>query len=334
MKANELKKLLEPPFSIGKSFSPITEYLFVKAKIKSTDLESFIEVIPKEEMPFQGCVLKEPLSKFLNSIDKNTELNFEVNNNVLMILYGKKNRFSIPMEDLNSFPESPVIKYTESSFVNNLHITNEVVEEFERAIKFSSDTDSMFNGLYLNGNKVYSSNREIVYSGVLKVETNYSVFIPKSLIKYILKFKDFFNTIEIYEQGFKVIGDSTTLFFPNVGEQKMPNFEKIFSNYKDLLIIKTTDELKNCVNRVKQFDEVVDISIKGNTISLSTNNISETVEFENSVDEEYSFKFNINYLKMILDMCDYIDIVTKQDSIPNAIGGSTDKYKIVSAIVI
>jgi len=78
MKANELKKLLEPPFSIGKSFSPITEYLFVKAKIKSTDLESFIEVIPKEEMPFQGCVLKEPLSKFLNSVDKNTELNFEV----------------------------------------------------------------------------------------------------------------------------------------------------------------------------------------------------------------------------------------------------------------
>lgn len=338
MKASDLKKILEVPFSIGKSFSPITEYIYVnKNVIKSTDLESYLEVSLNEDMPFQGCVLKEPLQKFLNSIDKNTELNFEVNNNVLMVLYGKKNKFSIPMEDLNNFPESPVVKYTENSFVQSLYITQEVVEEFERAIKFASDTDSSFNGLFLNGDKVYSSNREIIYSGKLEIEDSYSTFIPKNLIKYILKFKDFFNTIEIFEQGFKVKGDLMTLFSPNLGEHKIPDFEEVLNNYKTLSITKTqiTEELKNCVTRIKQFDEVVNIFIKEKTINIFTNNINEVIEFENYISKEYSFKFNTNYLKMILDMCDYCNILTKGDlTQPQAFGGNTDKYKIISAVIV
>ncbi len=337
MKASDLKKILEVPFSIGKSFSPITEYIYVnKNIIKSTDLESYVEVSLNEDMPFQGCVLKEPLQKFLNSIDKNTELNFEVNSNVLTINYGKKNKFNIPMESLDSFPESPVTKYTENSFVSNLLLTQGVMEEFVRAIKFVSDTDTKFNGIYMVRGKVFSSNREIIYAGVLDTDMDSSVFIPKDLVKYIIKFKGTFEKIEMYNQGFKVLGNNTILYFPNFGENESPDFENLLNSYKDLLIIKNTEELKECVNRIKQFDEVVNISIKDNIINFFTNSINESVEFENSIKEEYLFKVNITYLKTILDMCDYMNILTKQASTqPNAFGVvNTDKYKILSAVII
>ena len=106
MKALDLKNLLEVSFSIGKSFSPITEYIYINKNIvKATNLEFYLETTLNEDLPFSGCVLKEPLQKFLNSIDKNTELTFEINSNVLTINYGKKNKFNIPMESLDSFPE-------------------------------------------------------------------------------------------------------------------------------------------------------------------------------------------------------------------------------------
>ena len=337
MKAQALKTILEIPFSIGKSFSPITEYIFINKNIvRATNLESYLEVILNEDIPFSGCVLKEPLQKFLNSIDKNTELTFEVNNNVLMILYGKKNKVSIPMEDLSAFPESPKIKYVEDSLVNSLLLTNELMENFERAIKFVSDIDSSFSGLFLKGKTIYSSNREIIYSGKFNVDKDYSVFIPKDLIKYVIKFKETFDKMEIHKQGFKVFGGNMTLYFPNFGEGTIPNFENIMNTYEDLIIIKNTEELKNCVNRIKQFDEVINITIKGNNINLFTNSINETVEFDNIIDKEYSFKFNPLYLKMILDSGEYVSILTKnQEPIqPNAIGSSTNEYKIVSAVII
>ena len=38
---------------------------------------------------------------------------------------------------------------------------------------------------------------------------------------------------------------------------------------------------------------------------------------------------------MILDMCDYTDLLVKPDSPqPKAIGGNTNKYKIVAAVII
>lgn len=337
MKVQDLKNVLEIPFSVGKGFAPITEYLYFNNKeVKATNLESYLKVFLNENLPFSGCILSDPLKKFLNTVNKDTVLDFEVNNNVLTIKYGKKNKFNIPMESLNSFPESPSAKYRDSDLINSLPITKELIENFERAIKFVSDTDTAFNGLYLNGNKIYSSNREIIYSGVFDTDKDYSVFIPKDLVKYIIKFRENFEKIEIYTQGFRVLGHNMVLYFPNFGEQVMPNFDDILNNYEKLLIIKNTDELKDCVNRVKQFDAVTNISIKENTINFFTNNLNETIEFDNSIDKELVFKFNTTYLKMVLDMSDYIDILTNiKDSIqPKAIGGGTDKYRIVSATIL
>lgn len=336
MKVQELKTILEIPLSIGKGFAPITEYLYFNNNniIKATNLESYLEVILNNKLPFSGCVLKEPLQKFLNYIDKNIELKFEVNNNVLTILYGKKNKFNIPMESLSSFPETPSTKYTEDSLINSLIVTNDLIENFERAIKFVSDTDTAFNGLFIKGKTIYSSNREIIYSGELEAEVNYSAFIPKDLVKYIIKFKDTFEKIEIYKQGFRVLGDKVVLYFPNFGEQVMPNFDDVLNNYVDLLIIKNSDEVKDCVNRVKQFDEMVNVTIKGNIINFFTNNIDESVESKNSIDKEYSFKFSTTYFKMLSDVSDYFKLLTKPGSIePKAVGAGTDKYKIVSAVI-
>ena len=110
MQVNELKKIFEVSSILGKGFSPITEYTYVKNNvIKATNMEAFIEMKLDEPLPFTGCVLTDKMSKFLTSMNKEADLNFIVNKNTLDIHYGKKNKITIPMEDLKDFPDSPFL---------------------------------------------------------------------------------------------------------------------------------------------------------------------------------------------------------------------------------
>ncbi len=337
MKVSTLKEVLALPFSIKKSFVPITEYIYVKENlIKATDLESYIEVRTEKEMPFQGCVLSEQLKTFLTSMDKEADLDFIVKENCLSILYNKRNSFSIPMESLDNFPESPSLKYTENSFVTRLMITEELLSSFERANKFASDTDITFNRLFLKENILFSSNRESIYKEKLNIENTSQAMIPKNLVKYLLKVKELFSTIEIHKHGFKLIGETATMYFPSFSDNTMPKFENVLTDLKDVLTIPLTEEFKDSINRISLFDtNTISISIKNNILNIHTDSIDESLELEKEIEKEISFKFNISYLKTLLNMGDSLVVKSKKD-LENitGMGIDTDKYNILVAVVI
>src|SRR3990167_3430947 len=106
MQVNELKNIFEIVSILGKGFSPITEYTYVKDNvIKATNMEAFLELKSDTTIPFNGCVLTEGLYKFLSSMDENVDLKFTYNKNTLTVNYGKKNKFLLPMEILEAFPD-------------------------------------------------------------------------------------------------------------------------------------------------------------------------------------------------------------------------------------
>src|SRR3972149_7365730 len=150
MQVNELKKIFETSSILGKGFSPITEYTYVKGNIiKATNMEAFIEMKLDEPMPFTGCVLTEKMSKFLSSMNKETDLNFIVNKNTLDINYGKRNKITIPMEDLNDFPDSPSLKYSEKDLLCKIDISLDFMNILNKALSFASKNDTAFCGVYL-----------------------------------------------------------------------------------------------------------------------------------------------------------------------------------------
>lgn len=343
MKASELKQILEIPFSIEKSFQPITEYLyFNKNEIKTTNMEAYLKVSLNEKLPFDGCVLAEPLKKFLNSVNENADLTFQINNNILMILHGKKNKFAIPMETLDSFPITPESKYTEEFFLSECDITDELLINLERASIFMSNTDPAFNGIFLEGNKIYSSNREIIYVGKQSQDFGESKFIPKNLLKFIFKFKKQLvkeGVFKFYKEGFLLQFDSYILYFPNINEVKLPNFDKVLFKYQKVLSLSSLSEFKESVNRIELFNQFFDFNIKNMLIVLSTDSIIEnidmdSIEFDVNLDTGYTFKCNSTYMKNILMNSDSLILFsTKEETNIKAFGMDNGEFKIISAII-
>ena len=71
MQVNELKNIFEISSILGKGFSPITEYTYVKDNIiKATNMEVYLEMCLDNKLPFNGCVLTEKMSKFLSSMNR------------------------------------------------------------------------------------------------------------------------------------------------------------------------------------------------------------------------------------------------------------------------
>ncbi len=340
MKASDLKNILEVPFSVEKSFSPITEYLyFNKNTIKATNLEIYLKATLNEDLPFNGCVLAEPLQKFLNSIDGSIDLTFNQVGNVLMILHGKKNKFSIPMEALDNFPITPETKYTDEFFISDCNITEELITNLERASTFMAKADSIFSGIFFKDNKIYSSNREIIYIGSQSQNFGDSKFIPKNLLKFIFKFKKQLmeNSIfKFYKDGFILKFDTYTLYFPIMNEIKLPDFDGALSKFQEKIIIPVSKELKDSINRIEKFNPVFDFTINNKSISLSTDSIIEDIEmdvtFSNS---ENKFKCNSLYMKYIVDSCDTLILFNspEQEDI-KAFGMDNGEFRITSAIVI
>lgn len=335
MLVSELKKIIEPTTILGKGFSPITEYTFIKDKsIKSTNMEAYLELEIENAMPFSGCVLTEKLSKFLTSMNADVDLTFTATENVLTINYGKRNKFAIPTEPLKDFPDSPLIKYKDAAILCSINITDDFLKVIETASKFVHTVDSRFNGVYLKNNKAYSSNREIIYIGDVDVNCENSIFIPFNFIKLLTKFKKTFNLLEIYSCGFKATGFGSTLYYANYEDTIMPDFDKVILSHEDFIQITVTEELKNSIDRISLFDEVVDICMKDKTINIVTNNISESIEINDSFGyEEYSFKFNTIYLKKLVD-CKIVSFTKRTDKTISAILGSGENYKLLCAVII
>lgn len=335
MLVSELRKIVEPTTVLGKGFAPITEYFYVSEKtIKSTNMESYLELETENPMPFNGCVLTEKLSKFLTSMDKDVDLTFITTENVLTISYGKRNKFAIPMEPLKDFPDSPSIKYNGATLICSISLTEDFIKVLETASKFAHTVDSSFNGVYLKNNKAYSSNREIIYVGDVDVSCEDSIFIPFNFIKLLTKFKKTFNLLEVYSCGFKATGFGSTLYYANYENNAMPDFDRVILSHKDFIQIVVTDELKNSINRISLFDEIVDICLKDKTINIVTNNINETIDFVEFVSGEYSFKFNTVYLKKLVECKTVLFTQRSDDKTISAILGSDDNYKLLCAVVL
>ena len=339
MKALELKKILETSSIVGKGFAPITEYTyFNNTVVKSTNMEAYIEIISEQQAPFSGCVLTTQLKQFLDSLTKDVELDFEVNQNTLNIKYGKKNRFTLPMESLSDFPDSPSIKYAYADMKYNLEVTSDFINIMETASQFISKVDPKFNGVYINNNHIYSSNREIIYMGNIDVDEKITAFIPYNLMKLLTKFKNQFASLEIYPYGFKILGNKLVLYYSNYEENECPPFDNIFNKYQEITRICSTEELKEAVNRISLFNEHVNIEVDKENIKIYTNNINEIIplvfsEIAKDIPETKSFIFNANYLKKLLTY-DEIALMSLRDSRAiEAIMGDSETSKMLSANV-
>ena len=331
MQVNELKNIFEIVSILGKGFSPITEYTYVKDNIiKVTNMEAFLELKSDTTIPFNGCVLTDKMNKFLTSMNKEADLKFTVNKNTLDIHYGKRNGITIPMEDLNDFPDSPSLKYSEKDLLCSIPLSKDFVEVLDKAVQFASKQDVTFNGVFLKNNKIYSTNREILF--VDEVDINYtdSIFIPYNFIKLLSKFKGVFKLLEVYTYGFKIIGDSTTLYFANFGQKDIPDFDTLINKYKKAFEIEPTEELKQALDRVSLFDEIVNVNIKENVVTMFTNNISESVDMDIPSDE-IDFKITIDYLKKVLSL--NVFSVLFNDNRVSAVCGESETTTILSTLI-
>src|SRR4030067_1907888 len=333
MLVNELKKIFEVSSILGKGFSPITEFTYVKDdKIRVTNMESFLELKSDTTIPFNGCVLTEGLSKFLSAMDKNVDLKFTYNKNTLTVNYGKKNKFTLPMEDLNDFPDSPSLKYSEKDLLCKIDISLDFMNTLNEALQFSSKNDTAFCGVYLKNKKIYSSNREIVFVDETGIDYENSVFIPSNFVKLLLKFKGIFKTLEVYSCGFKAIGDNTMLYVANYEQQECPDFENLMKKYSPAFEINPTEEIRQVVDRISLFDEVMNVTIKDNAITMYTPNINETVDIEiPNKAEEINFRITTDYLKKILTL-DTFSVLSKEHEI-KAIQGRSETITILSTLI-
>ena len=331
MQVNELKKIFEISSILGKGFSPITEYTFVKDNIvKTTNMEVYLEMNLDNKMPFNGCILTEKISKFLSSMNKETDLTFTTSENTLTINYGKKNKFVIPTEPLNDFPDSPSLKYSEKDFLCRIDISLDFMNILNKALPFASKNDTAFCGVYLKNKKIYSSNREIVFMTDTDIDYTNSLFIPSDFIKLLSKFKGVFKTIEVYSCGFKAIGDDTILYVANYEQQDCPDFENLMKKYSPVFEINPTEEIRQIVDRISLFDEVMKVDIKDNIMTLYTPNISETIDVE-IFKEEINFRITTDYLKKILAL-DTFSVLSKENEI-KAIQGRSETTTILSTLI-
>ncbi len=336
MKASGLKKILEVSTILGKSFMPITEFTYFDEKVvKMTNGEAYIEIGLEEKSPFSGCVLSTQLYKFLDSLKKDVDLDFVVNSNILTINYGKKNKFSVPMEAPDSFPQSPAVKYSNIDLFCSINLTSDTLKLLETANQYSSKNEAKFNGIYLKNNKIYSSNREILYVNNFDIEKTVDIFIPSAVIKLLTKFKNRFSLLEIFPYGFKASGNNMVLYFASSEDVECPNFENIFTYHIKLVSLQITDELKESIQRISLFDEIVNIKINNNFMNIFTNNINEEIPIDNVLEDEYQFKFNMNYLnKLLNNNILYIMTYKGKNNTISAIYSETDNCKILSSTVL
>lgn len=336
MLVSELKKILEPATVLGKGFAPVTEYTYFNGKdVRATNMEAFLALEVENPMPFNSCILTEKMNKFLTSMDGGTDLTFITNDNTLDITYGKKNKFIIPTQPLADFPDLPSVKYNDADLLCSIQLTEDFIKRLIDASKFISTTDNRFNGVYLKNDKIYSSNREIIYVGDVDAGYENTIFIPYNFIKLLIKFKKTFNILEIYSCGFKATGFGSTLYYANYEDNTMPDFDKVISSHKDFFQVTVTEELKNSINRVNLFDEIINICIKNKVINIISNNINETIDIVDFVsDEGYTFKFNTTYLNKLVD-CETISFTQKaDDKTISAIKAIGENYKILCAVVL
>ncbi len=335
MKASELKKILEVSTILGKGFAPITEFAYIDGRLaKMTNGEAYIEIELEEKSPFSGCVLTTQLYKFLNSLKKDIDLDFVVNSNILTINYGKKNKFSVPMETIENFPQTPAVKYSNIDLLCSVNLTLDTLKLLEVANQFASKNDPKFNGIYLKKNKIYSSNREIIYMNDFDLETDSSIFISSNFIKLLSKFKNTFSLLEIFPYGFKASGNNMALYFASYEDVECPNFEDIFIKHKKLESLQITEELKESIQRISLFDEIVNIKISNKSINIFTNNINEVINIDIDLENEYQFKFNMNYLNKLLNNDTLFIMIKDGEDAVSSLYSESDTCKIISSVVL
>ena len=335
MKADDLLKKIQLALSIKKGFIPITGYIyFDKNTIKATNMEYYVEAVCDEMFPFSGCVLSEQLKKFLESVNGDTELRFEKAGNTLVIQYGKKNKFYIPTVPLADFPESPKIKFTEDSLISSIQLTESFKEVLLRAMKFTSKDAFNFNGIFIENNNIYSTNRAVLFNEKIKdlsEDQIPQVFLIYDFVKFCLQTFENFERLEIYKNGYKLVSSKSVFYCANFSCPIMPVFENIFDkNSNQFIDMGIIPEIKESINRISAFNDSVNVEIKDNLLIFSSDNIREEIEF--ICDKNISFKINPKFLKNCLNFCDFLNICGNGERINAVVGVSKDCRVLIAVI--
>jgi len=347
MKVSDLKKLIEvPAFNAVKSNNLIIYYEFLNFvaisednyKIQSYNGTSIAEVsdISGTYKSFIGCILSSDLTKFLGTLSDDDEILFEQDtNNNIIIRYGKKNKFILKSIKNSEFPAIDLDNLCNSEF-KTIQITDKLMSNLTTAIKYCSKTFPHLNGIFFNRGAMYSTDRSAIYKSINIVDDTINCFIPIECIKFMIKFKDYFTEIKIYEKGFLLSGGALKYWHPS-SDVTMPNFSNIF-NDKELIpiFISIDSEVQSIFDRVDKFSEYILFDITKDNLQLSCDNISEFINIENSSEDAINFKLNSRYIKDASQICNSIKLYKNKEEDIKLIkcDNTNDSFEIIIAVIV
>lgn len=347
MKVSDLKKLIEvPAFNAVKSNGVATysEFLnFVSItddnyKIQSYNGTSVVETsdISDTYKSFIGCILSSDLTKFLNTLSDDDDILFEQdNNNNIIIKYGKKNKFILRSINTSQFPNIDLKGLCVGEY-KEIQITNKLIDNITTAIKYCNKNVGHLNGIFFDKGAMYSTDRSAIYKNINVVDDTISSFMPADLIKFMLKFKDYFTKIEIYERGFLLSGGALKYWYPS-SDVTTPNFSNIF-NDKELMpvFINIDSDVQHIFDRIDKFSEYVMFDITDGNLQLSCNNIKEFINIESNYKDDINFKINSKYIKDASQICNSIKLYKNIEEDVKLIkcDNTNDSFEIIIAVIV
>ena len=337
MKVIDLKNALKLHFSVTKkTFKPITEYIYINNdEIRSTDLETYVVTIPEIPIPIVACLSSLDLKKFLISLDNDMELELKKMDTFINIKYGKNNNFKLPI----SIEEFPTLD-DKQDCLYTIKLNKNIFEQFENALMFcSKDTTDNFNGVYVTDKNIYSTNREIVYSGKYDFNIGDSfTYIPAKIIKFILDNKDLVDNLHVTETKILVESVTNKIYCMKKMDVMLPDFNKIFlelneSSNDSNITANEVIELSKSLNRFKNFDDFINLKISGGKIILNNDRMNEEIILNDNFIQTGTVKCSVEYLNKILNLCRNLYLIKSENKNNGKMGGYHINFKIIAALV-
>lgn len=309
MKVSDLKKIIEVPVTnVSKNgINKCYEFINIKKVDDSFVIQAYNGIsavetfVSKDFDLFTGCVLASDLSKFLNTLSDDDNIVFEEVNNVIVIKYGKKGKFNLKTIPDREFPSMDIMGLCTDK-KSKIIITDELVNTLSTALNYCSKSMSYLYGEFIVNGNIYSTDRSVLYKNLNNLG-DINTFLPIDLVKFIIKFRNYIDSISIFERGFLVKGKSLNYWHPTV-ECTILNFNKILDkvSLKDPFIDMNEDIIK-AISRVSEFSEFVKFNISDKSITISCDNMSEVIDTEYNVPDDIIFKISSSYLKNVIKVC-------------------------------
>jgi len=227
------------PFLEKKDSSAITSHIYIEIVqnyllIKATDYEMGLEAKIETITEIEDGKATVNGSNLLNIIRrlKNEDINFEVENNNLIIKQNKS-LFKLPMYDANEYPNFPSLNDLNNLDINTINLINSIK-------KITPAIDNNNPKFELNGalidikedkiNFVATDTRRLAVSYLENISnTPMQIIIPKKAIIEIQKL--FFDqTKTSYDEVHLILSNNNYTFFTKLINGKFPDYARIIPN--------------------------------------------------------------------------------------------------------